>query len=274
MPKGAWDTHFHVFGPADRFPYAKQRKYTPPDSPFEDYVRLMAHLGIERAVCVHPNLHGPDNAVTFDAVERSDGSVLAIVKVDRDIDLAQLRAMKRKGACGVRFAFNPAHGSGELDIELFERVVGWCDELDWCVNLHFAASALAGLAERLTRLAVPTIIDHFARIDPGNGIDQPDFRILLDLMKLPHMWMKLTGADRITRNGPPYHDVVPFARALISVAPDRVIWGTDWPHSGYFEASRMPNDGALANLLPDYAPLAAQRQAILVDNPSRLFRAS
>lgn len=274
MPKGSWDTHFHVFGPTNRFPFAEKRKYTPPESPFEDYVRLMQQLGIERAVCVHPNLHGSDNAVTFDAVARSNGRFLAIVKVDRDVTIARLREMKRKGTCGVRFAFNPEHGSGELDTELFERVVGWCGELDWCVNLHFAASALKGLAERLSKLTIPTIIDHFARIDTSKGTDQPDFRILLELMKLPHMWVKLTGADRITKMGPPYRDVVPFARSLIEVAPDRLVWGTDWPHSGYFDATRTPNDGDLANLLHDLAPSAELRQRILVDNPSRLFRAS
>jgi predicted TIM-barrel fold metal-dependent hydrolase len=271
LPKGSWDTHFHVFGPTSRFPYAAKRKYTPPSSPLEDYLVLTQRLGIDRGVCVHPNLHGPDNSVTFDAVARSDGRFLCIVKVDKDITLAQLREMKRKGTCGVRFAFNPQHG-GELDIELFERVVDWCGELGWCVNLHMASSHLPVLADRLQRLKVPTLIDHFARIDPSKGIDQPEFKILLALMKEPHMWVKLTGADRITKAGPPYSDVVPFARALIDLAPDRLIWGTDWPHSGYFEQSRMPNDGDLVNLLLDFAPSEETRKRILVDNPSRLFR--
>ncbi|MBB6469103.1 putative TIM-barrel fold metal-dependent hydrolase [Aminobacter lissarensis] len=274
MPKGAWDTHFHVFGPTNRFPYARKRKYTPPDAPLENYLRLMEELGIERGVCVHPNLHGSDNSVTFDAVERSDGRFLAIVKVDREITLAELREMKRKGTCGVRFAFNPEHGSGELDTELFDRVVAWCEDLDLCVNLHFAAEALKGLAESLSRLRLPTIIDHFARIDTCKGVDQPEFTMLLDLMKLPHIWMKATGADRITKVGAPYEDVLPFAQALVKTAPDRIIWGTDWPHSGIFDRRRMPNDGDLANFLSVFAPTDELRQKILVDNPQRLFQQS
>ena len=271
MPPGSWDTHFHVFGPTTKYPYSETRKYTPPDSPFEEYVKLMLALGIERGVCVHPNIHGPDDSVTLDAVERSEGRFLAIVKIAPDVTLPQLKEMKKKGACGVRFAFNPEHGSGELDTALFDRVVQWCGELDWCVNLHFASSAIHSLAERLSQLTIPTLIDHFGRVHPTKGVDQPDFKTLVDLMRLPHMWVKLTGADRISRNSPSYQDVVPLARTLVDVAPDRVIWGTDWPHSGYFDVKRMPNDGDLTNLLLDFAPSEEQRRRILVDNPSRLF---
>ncbi|AOR81327.1 4-sulfomuconolactone hydrolase [Novosphingobium resinovorum] len=274
MPPGAWDTHFHVFGPVSSFPYAEHRLYSPPESPLEDYLVLMEALGIERGVCVHPNVHGADNSVTLDAVARSDGRLLAVIKPHHEMTFVQLRDMKAQGVCGVRFAFNPQHGSGELDTRLFERMLDWCRDLGWCVKLHFAPAALDGLAERLARVDIPIIIDHFGRVDTAQGVDQPHFLRLLDLAKLDHVWIKLTGADRISGSGAPYDDVVPFAHALADVAPDRLLWGSDWPHSGYFDPKHIPNDGDLLNLLARFAPDAELRRKILVDNPQRLFGAA
>ncbi len=269
-PPGACDTHFHVFGPSDRFPYAPDRRYTPPDSPLEDYFVLMEKLGIERGVVVHPNLHGSDNAVTLDAVARSDGRFLGIVKLEASAAFEDLRRLDALGVRGVRFAFNPRHG-GTFDSDLFDRAAGWCARLGWQIELHSAPEDLVRLAGRLARAGVPVVIDHFGRVDVSLGLDQEPFRVLLDLAKERHVWVKLTGADRISRTGPPYGDVVPFARALIAAAPDRVVWGTDWPHSAYFDRAGMPNDGALMNLMVAFAPDARARVRILVDNAARLF---
>lgn len=270
LPPGTWDTHFHVFGPLDRFPYATKRKYTPPPAPFEAYVALAQRLGISRAVCVHPNVHGADNAVTLDALQRSNGMFLGIIKASDRLSLADLREMDAAGIRGVRFAFNPQHG-GELDAALLDRFASWSEELRWCIDFHMASEDLEALVPRLSRLPVPLVIDHFARIDPAQGLDQRPFRLLLDLVGHDHVWVKLSGADRISRTGPPYADVVPFARALIAAAPTRVIWGTDWPHSGYFDSGRMPHDAALADLVADFAPREADRIRLLVDNPGVLF---
>ena len=270
LPAGAWDTHFHVFGPVDRFPFAVKRKYTPPDSPFEAYIALAERLGIERAVCVHPNLHGPDNAVTLDALERSDGRFIGIVKLHDGTTLEDLRRMDAAGIRGVRFAFNPEHG-GELDPVLLARAQRWCAELGWCIDLHMAAEDLPRLAETIARTPVPIVIDHMARIDPARGLAQTAFTVLLDLARLPHVWVKLTGADRITRTGPPYQDVVPYARALLEAAPERMIWGTDWPHSGYFDAARVPDDVGLVDLSFAFAPDPALHHRLMVANPGRLF---
>lgn len=270
LPAGAWDTHFHVFGPLDRFPYATKRKYTPPPAPFEAYLALAERLGISRAVCVHPNVHGPDNAVTLDALHRSNGRFLGIIKADERLSLARLREMDAAGVRGVRFAFNPEHG-GELDRRLFDRFASWAEELRWCIDLHMAPADLEALVPLLERLSVPIVIDHFARIDPTGGLDQRPFRVLIDLVGHDHVWVKLSGGDRISRTGPPYADIVPFARALIAAAPTRVIWGTDWPHSGYFDPARMPDDVALTDLIFDFAPDALERIRLLVDNPKALF---
>ena len=269
-PPGTCDTHFHVFGPSDKFPYAVNRKYTPPDSPLEDYLALMDALGIERGVVVHPNLHGNDNAVTLDAIARSDGRFLGIVKLEATGTFEELKHLNTLGVRGVRFAFNPQHG-GTFDSELFDRTAGWCAELGWQIELHSAPDDLMALAERLARADIPIVIDHMGRVDVSLGIDQEPFRVLLDLVGEDHIWVKLTGADRVTKAGPPYGDVVPFARALIDAAPDRMVWGSDWPHSAYFDSTKMPNDGVLANLLLDFAPDAAVRDRILVGNAARLF---
>lgn len=270
LPAGTWDTHFHVFGPLDRFPYATNRKYSPPPAPFEDYLALAERLGLSRAVCVHPNVHGPDNGVTLDALRRSNGKFLGIIKASERLSLAQLREMDAAGVRGVRFAFNPQHG-GELDVALLDRFTSWAEELRWCIDLHMAPEDLEALVQRLSALTVPVVIDHFARIDPAQGLDQRPFRLLLDLAGSDNVWVKLSGADRISHTGPPYADVVPFALALIAAAPMRVIWGTDWPHSGYFDSDRMPHDAALADVVFDFAPREADRIRLLVDNPSALF---
>ena len=270
LPPGTWDTHFHVFGPLDRFPYAMDRKYTPPPAPTEAYVALAERLGISRAVCVHPNVHGPDNGVTLDALRRSNGRLLAIVKASERLSLAQLRDLDAAGVRGVRFAFNPQHG-GELDRQLLDRFESWAAELRWCIDFHMAPEDLEPLVPRLSTLIVPLVIDHFARIDPAQGLDQRPFRVLLDLAARDHVFVKLSGADRISRTGPPYRDVVPFAHALLAAAPTRVVWGTDWPHSGYFDPDRMPRDAALADLVFDFAPREADRMRLLVENPQALF---
>lgn len=270
LPDESWDTHFHVFGPIARFPYARRRRYTPPEATFEEYRALMARTGIARAVCVHPNVHGPDNAVTLDAVRRSEGRFLGIIKLEDEADLPTLRRLHAAGVRGVRFAFHPQHG-GRFDAALFDRMAERADALGWCLDLHASPDDLVRLARKLAETSVPLVIDHMGRIDPSNGTAQAPFQALLELARFPHVWVKLTGADRISRQGPPYDDVVPFARDIIRAAPDRVIWGTDWPHSGYFDPARVPNDGALINLLARIAPDRAVRRAILVDNPKRLF---
>lgn len=270
LPKGSWDTHFHVFGPTSRFPYVEKRKYTPPDSTYEDYCALMQRTGIERAVCVHPNVHGPDNSVTLDAIRRSEGRIIGIIKLDADPGLDRLRQLDADGIRGVRFAFHPQHG-GEFDDALFQRVADYADVLGWCIDIHASPEDLLRLSPRLLDVPVPVIIDHMGRIDPSAGLAQEPFKGLLELAAAPNIWIKLTGADRLTRQGAPYDDVLPFARALVKAAPDRVLWGTDWPHSGYFDPAKMPNDGALVNFLGRVAPDEAARRAILVDNPNRLF---
>ena len=270
VPAGAWDTHFHALGPQKRFRYAAQRKYTPPDAPLEQCLRLHDTLGFERGLVVHANTHGFDNAVDLDAVARSDGRYFAVVRLDESATAAGCRELHAAGARGVRFAFNPQHG-GRLDLKAFDRVMSVIDGLGWFVELHFDGAALPGLRSWLERIPANVVIDHFGRIDTGAGPDQEPFAVLLELARRSNFWIKLSGADRISRAGFPYEDVVPFGRRLAEAAPDRLLWGSDWPHTGYFDTARVPDDVGLLDAFGRMIDDELLRQRILVDNPKRLL---
>lgn len=270
LPEGAWDTHFHVLGPQSRFPYSPTRKYTPPDALLDACLRMHATLGIARGLVVHANTHGFDNSVDLDAVVRSEGNYLAVVRLDSKATRAGCERLHEQGARGVRFAFNPQHG-GTLDHAVFDLVLECIDGLGWFVELHFDGGALPGLKDWLASIPATVVIDHLGRIDPALGLAQQPFRDLCDLAARDNFWIKLSGADRLTKSGVPYEDVVPFAQRLIEVAPDRMLWGSDWPHTGVFDVDRMPDDGKLLDALFEFAPDEAMRKKILVDNPCRLL---
>ena len=270
LPAGAWDTHFHVLGPQARFAYSKTRKYTPPDAPLDAALRLHDTLGIARGLVVHANTHGFDNAVDLDAVARSNGRYLAVVRLDATASRAGCEALHAQGARGVRFAFNPQHG-GSLDHRVFDHVLACIAGLGWFVEMHFDGGALPGLKDWLAAIPATVVIDHLGRIDPALGLAQEPFATLVELAKRDNVWVKLSGADRLTKKGPPFADVTPFAQKLIEVAPARMLWGSDWPHTGVFDAARMPGDGALVDALFEFAPDETVRRKILVDNPGRLL---
>jgi predicted TIM-barrel fold metal-dependent hydrolase len=270
LPEGAWDTHFHVLGPQSRFPYSPTRKYTPPDATLDACLRMHATLGIARGLVVHANTHGFDNSVDLDAAARSGGRYLAVVRLDAKATRAGCEQLHDQGARGVRFAFNPQHG-GALDHAVFDHVLGCIKGLGWFVELHFDGGALPGLKDWIASIPATVVIDHLGRIDPSLGLAQEPFVALDELVRRDNIWVKLSGADRLTKAGAPYADVVPFAHRLIEAAADRMLWGSDWPHTGVFEAARMPDDGQLLDALFEFAPDEAVRQKILVDNPCRLL---
>lgn len=270
------DTHFHVFGPPDRFPFAPTRQYTPPAAPLEHYLNMAAVLGIERGVVVQPSVHGLDNTVTLDAIGRMPGRFRGVARVDDKTPREELRRLHEGGIRGVRFNLlnRPA---GNIALEVFDRAVQRVAELGWSVDLHVDPQNLLAQERRIRALPAPVVFDHLARAKPAEGLAQPAFQLLLDLMKSDKFWVKLSGIDKIcsldlySGNGLPYHEMVPFARSLIDVAPDRVIWGTDWPHSNIFLPGKTPNDGDLLDLLLDFAPDEGMRKKILVDNPAVLY---
>ncbi len=268
-PPNSCNGHCHVFGPADRFPFAPDRKYTPPDSGYEELQIHQEILGLTRAILVQASCHGTDNSAMLDALERAGGRYAGVALIDdshRDEDLA---GFHDAGVRGIRFNF-VKHLGGAPDPALFWRQIERIAPLGWHVELHFDAKDLSANADLFERLPVPFIIDAMGRVDATAGLDQEPFQYLLNMLRTDdRAWVKVSGAERITAEGtPPYDDVVPYARALIEAAPDRCLWGTDWPHPN---VRHMPDDGDLLDLLADHAPDEATRHLILVENPTRLY---
>ncbi|MFO1413002.1 MAG: amidohydrolase family protein [Burkholderiales bacterium] len=268
-PANAVDTHCHVFGPVARFPYAASRPYTPPEAPLAAFDALHRRIGIDRAVIVTATVYGTDNAATQDAIARSGGRYRGMAIVGDTTTDRELEDLARAGFDGCRLTFITRLG-GTPDVGAIERIARRVAPLGWHVDLYIEAKALPAFADTLRALPVNYVLDHMGVVDAAQGVEQPAFRALLAQLRTdPKCFVKLTGAERISAAGPPFHDAVPFARALIEAAPDRVLWGTDWPHPN---VKVMPNDGALVDLIPLYAPEPAQQHKLLVANPERLYR--
>jgi predicted TIM-barrel fold metal-dependent hydrolase len=275
-PPKSCDTHFHAFGPPDKFGFAPGREYTPPAAPLEHYLSMLEVIGIERAMVVQPSVHGMDNSVTLDAIQRSGGRFLGVGRVDDQTSRTEMQRLHEGGIRGVRFNLLE-RPRGNVGPDVFDRVAQRIGEFGWSVDLHIDPKNLLAHEKRLRALPMPLVIDHIARIRPFEGLAQPAFQLLLDLLKEGRVWVKVSGADKICNTtvhsyqGLPYVEVVPFARAVIEAAPDRVLWGTDWPHSNNFAPGYTPNDGDLLDLLLQFAPDEEVRRKILVDNPAALY---
>lgn len=269
-PKGMCDTHFHVYGPPHAFPYVDNRLYTPPAAPIEHYLSLAGALGIERGILVHPNVHGYDNAVTFDAISKAGGRLKGMIRARGEMREDELRALDAQGICAIRFNF-ARHLMGKFDENDFRALTELAGSLGWVVDLHIDADLIVEHSELIRSVPAPIVIDHFGRVDATKGPEDEQFEALLRLFETGNVWVKISGADRLMARGASYDQVVVLARALIAQAPDRIVWGTDWPHSFVFQHGHMPNDGDLANMLLDFAPDPNLRNRILADNPARLF---
>lgn len=273
-PPQACDAHCHVFGPAGRFPFSPNRTYTPPDAGIDDFERLQDQLGLSRAVFVQASCHGTDNAAMLDAIDRGSGRYAGVAMIDDSFTAADLDHLHRNRVRGIRFNF-VAHLGGAPDLDRFWRLVGRVEPLGWHIVLHFDAEDLPGYADLLDAMPVTYVIDHMGRVPATEGVESEPFQQLLALVRSDERcWVKISGAERVTADpdpaggAAPYHDVVPMARALVEAAPDRVLWGTDWPHPNL---KAMPDEGHLLDLLADIAPDDATRHQILVANPERLY---
>ena len=269
-PPGTCDTHFHVFGPPQVFPFVESRLHTPPAAPIEHYLSMAKIIGMERGVLVVPAVHGFENAVMHDAIAKAEGRLCGMIRANTELSEADNRALHARGVRGIRFNF-VSQLEGEFDASFMQRAIARLGSLPWAVDFHIEARLIEEHAEKLRRIEKNVVIDHFGLVDSRKGVDQPAFRVLLDLVALPHVWVKVSGADRRLYAGERYDDIVAMAKALIAKAPDRIIWGTDWPHAYVYAAGRQINDGDLIGFLADFAPDEATRRKILVDNPERLF---
>ncbi len=269
LPARACDSHCHVFGPARVFPFAENSPFRPADAPKEKLFALHALLGIERCVIVQSTCHGYDNSVVADALAAKNGTYLGVALVPTDVPDAELRRLHAQGFRGARFNFMKHLGGGARidDVVLLGNRLA---DLGWHLQVHFASALIHELAPALRRSAVPVVIDHMGRVDAALGLDQPDFRQLLELMEDDRFWVKVSGSERSSHLKAPYPDAVPFAKKLVAEFGERTLWGTDWPHPNL--AGDIPDDGLLVDLLAEIASGEAQRRALLVDNPQRLYR--
>lgn len=268
LPPLTCDAHCHVFGPFDRYPMTGSRKYTPNEVPIEALRRHHDSLGIERAVIVHPSIHGTDNRVTLDAIATDPARYRGVSSIDDSITDVELERMHEGGMRGIRFNFNKNLG-GFPDLDLVRRSVARVHGLElpnWHLVMQIDGENVSELDDLVRSLPIPFVIDHMGRVDAKAGPGQPDFLGLLEWMKLEGAWVKLTCPERMCAW--PYMNALPFARALLEARPDRVLWGTDFPHPNL---KQPPDNVDLINLVPKYTVSAEERQALLVDNAARLY---
>lgn len=268
-PAGAVDAHCHVFGPADKFPYHPKRKYTPCDAPKEKLFALRDYLGFERNVIVQASCHGTDNAALVDALETAGDLARGVAVVDPAITGEELRAMGKSGVRAVRFNF-VKRLVDDTPRDVFLSIAEKIKPLGWHIVVYFEAPDLEDLVPFLSELNTTIVVDHMGRPDVTKGVDHPDFQRFINLMKNNDMiWTKVSCPERLTQTSPDYSDVVPFAKMLVETFPNRVLWGTDWPHPNM--KSHVPDDGKLVEVIPEIAPTAELQQKLLVDNPMRLY---
>ena len=268
MPPGACDCHAHVFGPQAQYPFSPERNYTPEDCTLEQYSALLDTLGIDRAVIVQGGAHGTDNRVTLDAIARLGLHRARGVAVIRPgLDEAALQTLHDGGMRGCRMSTVVRGGAG---FEHLEALSAQTRPLGWHLVLHLKRSEeLVELAPRLKRLQQPFIVDHLGHVLGSEGVDSPGFRALLGLLDTDRCWVKLASLYRSSSLPHPYEDMLPLIHAVAARRPDRLLWGTNWPHP--INPVAMPNDGDLVDLIPLWLPDADVRRQMLVDNPARLY---
>ena len=278
LPAGACNAHCHVFGPRERFPYAPDAAYVPQqDAPKEALFALNDRLGLQRCVVVQSACHGFDNRATEDAVAARPDDYRGIALLPTDVDDAELRRLDARGFRGVRFNFVNRLVVFTPKDELME-IAGRIAKLGWHVVIYFEAVDLPELWDFFTALPTTVVVDHMGRPDVSKGVDSDEFALFLKFMREhPNVWSKVSCPERLSVSGPPalngeqnaYRDVVPFARKVVELFPDRVLWGTDWPHPNL--KNHMPDDGLLVDFIPHIAPTAELQKKLLVDNSMRLY---
>ena len=269
LPPGAVDAHCHVFGPEAKFPYAPERKYTPCDAPKEKLFALRDFLGLDKNVIVQASCHSKDNRAMLDALQSSENRAKGVAFVGEEVTDAELKAMDAAGVRGVRFNFVRRL----VDVtprDTLTRIAGRVARLGWHIVVYFEMPDLPAFETFFTALPTTVVVDHMGTPAVAKGVDDPENRRFIRMLdKNRNIWTKVTCPERMTLAGPPYDDVVPFGRRLVELFPDRVLWGTDWPHPNM--KKEAPDDGILVDYIPKIAPSAAEQQALLIDNPMRLY---
>ncbi|MCY9878967.1 amidohydrolase family protein [Vibrio natriegens] len=269
VPEGAVDSHCHVFGPASKFPYSPKRKYTPCDASKEQLFALRDYLGFSRNVIVQASCHGTDNAALVDALNTAGDLARGIAFVDETVTDEELQLMDKAGVRGVRFNF-VKRLVDTAPKETLKQIAEKIRPLGWHVVVYFEAQDIDEVAPFLNELDMTVVIDHMGRPDVSKGVYSEEFEKFINMMESnPQIWTKVSCPERLTLTPPDYSDVVPFARELVERFPERVLWGTDWPHPNM--KSHTPDDGHLVDVIPKIAPSKELQQALLVTNPMKLY---
>jgi 2-pyrone-4,6-dicarboxylate lactonase len=270
VPAGAVDAHCHVFGPGDIFPFAPERTYTPSDANSEQLFALRDFLGFEKNVVVQASCHGSDNSAMLDALDRSNDMARGVATVTPAITTDELASMHARGVRGVRFNYVKRLVAPKPDA-YYRGIIEKIKPLGWHVVLYFEPSDLQEKYDFFTSLGVPVVVDHLGLPDVTKPLDNPEFELFQCFMREnSQVWSKVSCPDRVTVSGSPlYADVAPFARAIVEEFPDRVLWGTDWPHPNVTQ--EMPDDGILVDYVPSIAPTLALQEKLLVTNPNNLY---
>ncbi|MEE9375582.1 MAG: amidohydrolase family protein [Rhizobiaceae bacterium] len=268
-PLGAVDAHCHVFGPEHKFPYAKERKYTPCDAPKEKLFALRDFLGFSRNVIVQASCHGRNNDALLDALRSAGELARGVAVISPQISDEELLILDRAGVRAVRFNFVKRLVDStpkEVFLKIAERIA----KLGWHIVVYFEAPDLAELIPFLKQLPTIVVVDHMGRPDVSKGVDHQDFQQFLRFMdENENIWTKVSCPERLTVSGEPYEDVIDFGKLLVARFPDRVLWGTDWPHPNM--KSHVPNEGILVDIIPKIAPSKALQHNLLVENPMGLY---
>lgn len=267
LPAHSCNSHCHIVGPFDRFPLVERQKNPPSEATKEDLFRLHDDLGIQRTVIVESVVHGFNHDIAIDAIKQRPADTLAVALVEPDIDPKELLALTKMGFRGARFHL-VKHMRECVDFDVIREFAQKAADANWHIQLHLHGDELLECAREIPKLPVPVVIDHMAYPNAALGVKQPEFQCLMDIMEALNIWVKVSGCDRATRAGPPYYDVVPFAAALVERYPDRVLWGTDWPH---LQITPPSDDYILVDFMSRIAPSEESRIKLLVDNPDRLY---
>jgi predicted TIM-barrel fold metal-dependent hydrolase len=282
VPRGACDCHTHIFGPDDRFPFSAKRLYTPGPASLADIKALHQALHVDRVVIVHPSPYGTDNSVTIDALKVLGDRARGVAVIDETTPKAELEAMHAVGMRGVRVNLE-SYGESDPKIagEKLQQAAQQVAPLGWHVQTYTNLGVLSAVYDTILQLPVTLVVDHFGRPDASRGVDQPGLPQLLELLRSGKVYVKVSAAYRISKL-PGFPDAAPIAKAMIAANPDRIVWGTDWPHPGaasgrlsrapsVIEPFRPEDDGAALNRLASWTRSEAELHKILVDNPARLY---
>jgi predicted TIM-barrel fold metal-dependent hydrolase len=265
VPPGAVDTHAHVIGLPPDYPFVRPRSYTPPAATARDYLAMLDATGMAYGVLVQVSVHGTDNRLLLEALRAQRRRLRGVAVIPLGLPDRELAALKEAGIVALRLNVLFGGGVGLADVEAYGQLAR---EMGWHLQFLLDARDLPPVASRLARLPVPVVIDHMGHVPTSAGLDDPGFRTLVELVR-DGAWVKLQGASRTSTAGPPYADTIPFARALNEAAPDRCLWGSDWPHVATW--GEMPAIGDLLDLMADWVPDPERRRKLFVDNPHRLY---